>query len=130
MSQLGDVFFVRVWWTADVLRTEGKLVLAPRPGARQVLRWRSSLEVFDDHLEPTRRLQTRIGDRFVVCGPSLDETVMASVTSVAESGRLVVSLSGPLASRTSTVQLTALASTSRPCSGKRGRRRKATACQA
>jgi hypothetical protein len=127
VSQLGDVFFVRVWWTADVLRSEGKLVLAPRLGARQVLRWRRSLEVFDDHLEPTR-LQTRIGARFVVCGPSLDETVMASVEGIDVGGGLVVSLSGPLADATATVQLLALAPTRKESARKPTRRRKATAC--
>ena len=129
MSQLGDVFFVRVWWTADVLRTEGKLVLAPRPGARQVLRWRRSLEVFDDHLEPTRRLQTRIGNRFVVCGPSLDETVMASVDEIGANGELLVSLSGPLADTTAAVQLLALARRKKERGRKAAGRRKAVPCQ-
>lgn len=109
MSHVGDMFFIRVWWTADVLRSNGQVALVPRAGARHVLRWRSSLEVFDDHTESGQRLQAHVGDRFIVCGPDLDETVLASVLEVTASGTLVVSLSGPLADTTTTVQLLALA---------------------
>jgi hypothetical protein len=128
VSQLGDVFFVRVWWMADVLRSDGTIALAPRPGARHVQRWRRSLEVFDDRVEPSQRLQARIGDRFVVCGPSLDETVVASVLEIAASGMLVVSLSGPLADTTATVQLLVLAAAPKLRTQKSARRRKARPC--
>ena len=128
MSQLGDIFFVRVWWTADVLRSEGQIALAPHPGARHVLRWRRSLEIFDDRHEPAQRLQARVGDRFVVCGPSLDETVVASVLEIAASGTLVVALSGPLAETTAAVQLLALAPARKQRARKPTRRRRATAC--
>lgn len=128
MSHVGDMFFIRVWWTADVLRSDGTVALVPHPGARHVQRWRRTLEVFDDRVEPSQRLQARVGDRFVVCGPSLDETVVASVREITASGTLVVSLSGPLAETTTTVQLLALAPHGKLRVGKAARRRKAGSC--
>lgn len=105
---LVDVFFTRVWWTADVERDGDRVLLRVRRGARHVAIWRSTLEVFDDRVEQGEPLRSAVGDRFVVCGPSVEETTVAKVVAV-ECNALAIELRTELAESTTTVQLTKLA---------------------
>lgn len=106
MSSLGDVFWMRTWWTADVHRATDMLWLAPRQRFRHTVIWRSTLAVFSDTLVPGQ-LQADLGDAFLLCGPSINETMVATVTAIGES-RLRVALSDELAPATTVVQLTPL----------------------
>ena len=105
MGTLADVFFTRIWWTADVEHRDGRILLRLRRGARHVAIWKNSLEVFNERIEPSERLRPDVGDRFVVCGPSIDETLAAEVVDVVGEDRIAVAMRGGLAETTSTVQL-------------------------
>src|SRR5262249_24518929 len=63
MSQLGDVFFVRVWWTADVLRSDGTIVLAmDRPSSVQLIRHREQPFVSRSGVESPPRALTCVAE--------------------------------------------------------------------
>jgi hypothetical protein len=115
---LNDVFFTRTWWTADVHRGEqGQLVLVPRRGARarHVSVWRRSLETFNERVEPAEILYARVGDRFVACGPELEETAVLTVEAVDGDGSLRATISaGELAATTSTLQILPMTVASTP----------------
>lgn len=128
MSQLADIFFVRTWWTADVIRRDMETLLRIRSGPRVVVLWRSTLELFNECVEPTRRLRPAVGDRFVVCGPSVEETLIATATGIASDGAIGVSLSSPLAPTTASVQLLEYATT-RPARRKVRKPRRDAACE-
>jgi hypothetical protein len=109
MSTLGDVMIDRVWWTADVRRSDDSLVLWLRPGARHVVVWRNTLEPFTDSVEPEERADAAVRDRFIACGPSIDETLMVEALRVDGAEWRVRVLEGDLAETTDLVQLTAVA---------------------
>lgn len=101
---IGDIFIHRVWYTADVRRGADGLWLHVRRGTRHVTIWRSSFAPFDEHLEPTERIEAEVGDAFVCCGPTVDETVLVTVDAI-EGDRLLVTLGSELAATTRVVQL-------------------------
>lgn len=105
----GDLFIHRTWYTADVRRGADGVWLHVRRGTRHVTIWRSTLDPFDEHLEPAERIEAEIGDAFVCCGPSIDETVLATVLGYgADRSLLRVDLGVELAATTRVVQLLGL----------------------
>lgn len=103
------VLFTRVWWTADVRRDAADgVLLVPRPGARYTSCWVRTLEPFNDRVEAGERLTASVGDVFVVCGPSVAETLIATVSGIGSRGELRVDLAhGEIAADTTVVQMTA-----------------------
>ena len=101
---LGDVFFQRTWWTADVRRDGAAIWLVVRQGSRHTAIWRSTLEPFSDQLRPSTKLEASVGDVFVCCGPSIDETLIATVVAV-DGARLQVEFAAELEPTTTEVQL-------------------------
>lgn len=101
---IGDIFHFRRWWTADVSRGVDGVWLHVRRGARHVTIWRSSLETFDERIEPAERLEAEAGDAFVCVGPAIDEMMLATVERV-NGERLLVTLGSDLAQGTRVVQL-------------------------
>jgi hypothetical protein len=106
MSDLSEVFTQRRWWIADVSCAPSGVVFVVRPGARIQTIWRKSGAPFNETLDRRARLDAHVGDRFVVCGPSVDETIGAAVDAV-DGPRLHVTLAGDLAPTTTLVQLLA-----------------------
>ena len=104
---IGDIFHFRRWWTADVRRGADGLWLHVRRGSRHVTIWRRTLLPFHESIEPTERLVVDVGDMFVGCGPSIDETVLVAVD-VVDGDRLRVTIGGELAVDTRAVQLLAM----------------------
>lgn len=113
VSTLGDVFFTRVWWTADVERADGRIVLRVRRGARHIAIWQSTLETFDERIEASEQLEVGVGDRFVLCGPSVEETAAAKVVELDGEAAVVDVLYGLLGEATTVVRMTRLGLKSR-----------------
>lgn len=104
VSDLTDIFHQRRWWSADVRRGADGIVLVVRPGVLRTTFWRKSGEVFNETLDRNVKLEASVGDRFVCCGLSIDETMAAEVTAV-DGARLHVALTGELGERTAVVRL-------------------------
>lgn len=112
MTGLRDVFSERTWWTADVDRELFATWLLPRRGAQQLTIWRRSGDVFSERIDPYAELAAVVGDAFILCGPSIDETMRTTVEAVDSASarlRLRVALSGELAADTTVVRLTPIA---------------------
>lgn len=95
----------RVFWTADVLRpAEGGTWVDIRRGALHISISQRNLGEHR-YVRPDDVLEVEVGDMFIVCGPSIDETMMGRVAEV-DGCRVRVELSDELAEDTTTVQIT------------------------
>ena len=99
----------RSWFKAAVAQLLGdRAILVPRRGCQRVV-----VEI-GEHIvervtrEPHRLLVANVGDKLLVCGPTIAETIGATVLRVEQEGyveRLHVALGGELAQTTTMVNV-------------------------
>lgn len=106
----------RVWFRANARRVGDLITLDIHPGARILTIARKTGDVVVEREDPAERLLAERGDRLLICGPTIEETLGAIVLS-SDPEPLSVQLQGELAAATTSVQLLKLAAAS---SRKRG----------